>query len=527
MIKNPTQPNQKKKAIAYVRVSSSRQVDNESPDTQRAKINQFAEMNNIEIVKWFDDMAQSAKNADRKELQNLIKFALAYRDQIDHVIVYKMSRASRDATTYYRDILGKLYPRGITIRSATETFDDSPGGRFMELIHVGMAQFDNGVKSEYTRDNMQSLEKQGYYQHAPILGYENCKVKNDEGKDRPSLKPNDIAPKVKEVLERFSYGDMNQAEVTRFAHEIGLRSRNNKVLGKDAINRLLKSPTYAGFIRTNLTSQDMNKGRHEALISEETYRRNQLILSGKHSRKDELHLKKNHLYVLKGTLRCVGCENILYASAPRTGNGGHSPRYHCGKCKLKSIPARVVHEDFEGLLERIKPSEGTLRLYKEVLIREANSQLGRINVQIGSLRQELDDISVLRVEAIEKFTKGDLTKAEKNEFVDSLEIRKIEATDKLKDMEEVQSLRESEIEYAITFMERVDRLWSDADFDLQQRFQKMIFPRGVVYDYENRRFGTSEISALYRLGGIKNEPEMAQKSYMVAGTGLEPATSWL
>ena len=500
MITIPPDENRHKKAIGYLRISSAMQINNESEATQTQKIQAYADSNEIEIIKWYYDEAQSGKNADRKELQKLIQFALAYRDQIDHVIVYKMSRASRDARTYYTEIVSKLYTRGITFRSATETFDDSPGGQFMELLHVGMAQFDNGIKREYTLDNMRSLAKQGYYQHPPIVGYDVCKVKNPGGKDRPSLKQNAMAPKVRMVLERFSVGDMNRAELTRYAAEVGLRSRYGKKMSEDSINRVLTNPVYAGCIRDSFTNfERLDNGKHRGIISIEMYERNQFILNAKNSRKYEVHLKKNQAYVLKGILLCGGCNHRLYASAPKTGNGGHSPRYHCGKgCKLPSIAAETVHTEFKDMLKRIKPTSGTLKLYKEVLIREANNQLGRINTEVEKLRDDLDDVSKLRVEAVEKYTRGDLTKEEKNELVDALEVRKFETTDKLKEMEEVQSLRENEIEYAITFMEQVDKQWSDAGFDLQQRFQNMIFPQGVVYDSQNHRFGTSQISVLYR-----------------------------
>lgn len=62
----------------------------------------------------------------------------------------------------------------------------------------------------------------------------------------------------------------------------------------------------------------------------------------------------------------------------------------------------------------------------------------------------------------------------------------------------------------------------------------MIFPHGVVYDSANRRFGTTKISVLYRALRIEKASEEAssnpvesQKYYLVAGAGLEPATSWL
>ena len=168
-----------------------------------------------------------------------------------------------------------------------------------------------------------------------------------------------------------------------------------------------------------------------------------------------------------------------------------------------------------------------LRLYKEVFIREANHHLGRINKEVESFRAELNDISDKRVNAIEKFTMNELTRDEKNEFVKSLDIRKLTAEVKLEEAENVQALREDDIDYAINFMDQVDKLWADASFDLQQQFQKMLFPNGVVYDSQNRRFGTSEISVLYRLETNKNDLERSLKFNLVAGAGLEPATLWL
>lgn len=336
-----------------------------------------------------------------------------------------------------------------------------------------------------------------------------------------------MAPKVKLVLERYSLGDINKAELTRFAEEVGLRSINNKVLGKDSINRLLINATYAGYIQDCHTDFEPVEGKHEGIISKEIYAKNQQLLNGKNSRTEEVHLKRNELYVLKGTIRCPQCDKYLYASAPRTGNGGYSPRYHCGKCQERSLPARLVHEDFQEMLKSIKPSDGVLRLFKEVLIREANHQLGRINKEVEQLRTELNDVSKTRLMAIEQFTKGELNREEKNELIDSLDIRKLEAEAKLEVAQSAQALRENEIEYAINFMDRVDKQWADSSFDLQQKYQRMIFPDGVVYDSKNRRFGTSEISVLYRLADNKNDPQGSSKFNLVAGAGLEPATLWL
>lgn len=510
-----------KKAVAYVRISSTMQKDNESPDTQRAKIQEYADVNGIEIIKdgWFFDEAKSGKNADREELQNMLKFALSHRDKIDHLIVYKMNRASRDLYSYVTQVQVALRSKGITVRSATEPVDDTKMGRFMEGLFVMLGQLDNDSKSEYVMDNMKSLANQGYYQHSPPTGYDNIKLPNASGKPRPSLKPNSMATKTKQVLERYSIGDISKAELKRYADKIGLRSRQGKRLSEESIDRMLKSVTYAGFIKNRFTDYQTVAGKHEPLITLQTFDMNQAVLYGKKYKKDEKLKRKNENYVLKGTLMCQRCDKPLYASAPRTGNGGHSPRYQCGRgCKSPSIKSELVHQDFVSMLESIQPTDGVLRLYKEVLIQEANRALGTLNGRIAAVRDELDEIAERRTNGIAMFADGQLSIDEKNDFMESLDKKKLETGLKLNELEQLQNIREADIESAINFMGNVAKQWGFSSFDNQVRFQSMLFPQGITYDLQNRKFGTSQMSPLYRLVEKKRTPGGVQKSYLVPPT---------
>jgi site-specific DNA recombinase len=525
---------EKKKAVAYIRVSDVRQLDGESPETQREKIEQYAKDNNIEIVPdgWFFDQGKSAKNADREELKNLLSFALKYKGKIDHVIVYKMSRASRDMESYYTGIKALLKSKGITLRSATEHMvDDTTQGRFMEGLLILLAQMENDGKSDYTVDNMRSLAEQGYWQHPPVVGYEMAKIANSIGKPRPTLKPNAMAPKVRDVLERFSLGDITKAELVEYAASVGLQSRYGKKIGKDSLNRLLKNPVYAGYISDKFTDYELIEGKHLGLISKDTYERNMGLLYGKNTRKGELHIQKNKSYPLKGLVLCWNCSNPLYASAPKTGNGGYSPRYHCARksCKgiVKSVKAQQVHDDFELLLKRIKPSDEILKLYKTVLVREAGNELNKLNQHIASLREELTGIDLSRINVIKKFTDGLITIDDKDQVTDSLTTQKLEIAGDLSGLEQQQNIREADIELAIGVMEKVDEQWIESQLDVQVRFQNMLFPDGLVYDSVHGKFGTSSISPLYRCISTEKGTEVPLETYLVAGAGLEPATSWL
>lgn len=76
-------------------------------------------------------------------------------------------------------------------------------------------------------------------------------------------------------------------------------------------------------------------------------------------------------------------------------------------------------------------------------------------------------------------------------------------------------------------MSSADKQWGKSTFNIQVRFQNMLFPEGLKYDSINHRFGTSNVSPLYRVFRTKKSAEALLESDLVAGPGLEPGTSWL
>lgn len=522
----------RKRVVGYVRISSERQTNNESPATQRDIIQRYADANNMEVVAWFEDIAKTGRNADREGLSALLNYCLKHRGKVDHWVVYNMKRASRDLDSYSSEVRLVLKARGVTVRSATEpSVTDTKEGRLMENILVGLAQYDNEGRAEVTKDNMRSLARQGFWQHPPVVGYDSCKVRNEFGKLRPSLKQNPKASLVRQVLERYSRGDITKAELTRYAADIGLRSRYGKKMGEDAIHKMLKNPVYSGYVTGRLTDNELVEGKHEPIISRETYEMNQTLLFGKNRRKGEVHLKENPNYPLRGLLLCQHCHEPLYASAPRTGSGGKSPRYHCARssCKglAKSVKASQVHEDFERALKSITPEEQCIKLYKEVLVVEATNSLGGINKKIRRVRGRLDDIASQRLSAIKRYNNNELSLPEKNDLIDELDKEKLSLTEEERGLVRQQQVSESDIELAMNTMRAVDKQWSNASPDEQRRFQNLLFPRGLVYDTKTRKFGTKEISPLYRCVPNKKDLPDSEKSFLVAGPGLEPGTSWL
>ena len=71
----------RKRVVGYVRISSERQTNNESPATQRDAIQRYADANNMDVVAWFEDIAKSGKNADRAGIQSLLDYCLKHKGE--------------------------------------------------------------------------------------------------------------------------------------------------------------------------------------------------------------------------------------------------------------------------------------------------------------------------------------------------------------------------------------------------------------------------------------------------------------
>ncbi len=517
-----TETTNPRKALGYLRISDKKQMKGESIANQKASIEKYAAANNIEVTKWFKDEAKSGKNTDRDELQNLLKMAIKMKGQIDYVLVYKMSRASRDVESYITGIRSVLASKGIQIRSATEPFDDSPMGRFMENLYVGVAQLDNNIKQEMVIDNMTRIAQQGFWQHKPPRGYEKYKINNDEGKPRPSLKLSHEAPQIKNVLMRWNRGDMNEAQLTRYTESLGLTSGTGKPLTQEVVHNLITNPLYAGYVCDKFTNYERIEGKHEPLITREVFEQNQLIFKMKN--KDYLiglkHQKINELFPLRRFVRCSQCNEYMTASRPK-----NSPRYYCHRpscAKSGSIMAKTLHVQFEELLKYITPTKGTTRLLRELLKRQVKQELGGINQELSRIRDALDTNDAYRQKILNKFINDKISESDKKAAMREAEANRLVLELELDKVERKQSISEGSIDQALSFMADISTHWQDAPLGLRQAYQELVFPNGFAYYIKGHNFITPDISPLYRLELGESGAISDKNMPLVTLPGIEP-----
>ncbi len=519
---------ERKKAFGYRRVSTDEQIDGMSLYNQERAIKNYADAHNFELVHIYSDEGMSAKNARRPQLQEML---VSFKEAgVTELIIYNMSRLSRDMSSYHRDIGFPLGALGVKLHSTQENINDTPEGQMMKNFALTLHQYDNDLKSKVTKDNMELVAREGWWQGRIPYGYTAIKVpiglksKDGKVKTRLTLSPdnhNDLADKIKMFLERFSQGRITQTELSSYAESINLPSATGGRFTPQSVKNMLTYSVYSGYIKNKLTSDEFVKAKHDGLISLETYQRNQDLLSGVTPRSSSPRFTSE--YPLKHSLLCDSCRKPLTGSAPRSGGGGRSPRYHCTRCKGEgSISTKEMDGLFQGLLEQITPTAGTVRLFKTIVRRTAAKKLSKVNEELGGLRQELTKIDNDINKATQSYLDDNITKDEKESYQQSRRADRIDLEGRIYDLEGVQRLNEGTIDYVCNFIDKPVKMWSDADMKTKVLFQEMIIPGGIEFNIKERKFGTNNLSALYRLKDTQKASEEASESLMVIPPGIEP-----
>lgn len=200
----------------------------------------------------------------------------------------------------------------------------------------------------------------GYYVfHAPA-GY---KYERVAGQGKMLVPDEPKASVIREVLEGFASGRFaSQIEIKRHLDNFPeFTAKCSEKVHLQRVKEILMRPVYAGYMDAPKWGIGLTKGRHEPLISFETYERVQERLNGPTIgavRKDT-----SEDFPLRGIVCCASCANPMTAAWSR----GRTARYayyfcHTKACEQfrKSVRKEKIEGEFDELLDTLRPSEAIM-----------------------------------------------------------------------------------------------------------------------------------------------------------------------
>ena len=269
----------------YRRVSTDRQADEGySLDVQKEKLIAFSKtMENVEEIREYTDDGYSGGSLDRPGMRQMIEDVES--GIITHVIVVKLDRLSRSQKDTLHLIEDIFTPNNVAFISIMESFNtDTAFGRAMVGILSVFAQLERENIFERTRGGMQKRVEAGYWPGGGRTPYG-----YDYDPAQGILVPNEDAEKVRYIYDRYLAGIGMQT----IADELGLKYER-------IVYNIITRKSNTGVIVYNGVEY---QGRHEAIVSLDTYERAIDLLAVRSSNK--LVSKTDHL--LTGMVYCGTC----------------------------------------------------------------------------------------------------------------------------------------------------------------------------------------------------------------------------
>lgn len=354
------------KAFAYARFSSDNQRE-ESIDAQLRAIREYADKNDIEIIREFTDEAKSGTSNKRPGFLQMFEDLTLFRPQL--IIVHKLDRFSRDRydSAYYRRIIKKS---GAKLVSVLEPLDDSPESIILESVLEGMAEY---YSKNLARETLKGLKETAYKcEHTgglPPLGY--------DVESRKYIINHSEAEIVRTIFRMYADGK----SYDRIIEELkGAKTKAGKPFGKNSLNSILNNEKYRGvftFGRQKRSNHNSHADNTEVIriengmpriIDESTWNAVQERI---HNNKRNASYKAKRVYLLSGKLVCQKCRAMMVGTTTTNRKGyeymwyGCSNKYRTKSCDQQNIPAEKIESSVLDLIEeRLKPDE---KLIEEVM----------------------------------------------------------------------------------------------------------------------------------------------------------------
>jgi site-specific DNA recombinase len=338
-------------AVVYVRVSPGKgqaakvdEPDGYSLPAQLGACKRKAASLKAVVVEEFIERSESAKTADRPELQRLLQFVKEHT--VKYVIVHKVDRLARNRVD---DALINLALKqaGAELVSVSENIDQTPSGLLLHGIMSSIAEFySRNLATEVIKGSIQKAKNGGTPGKAPV-GYLNVRqiVNGLEGRT-VEVDP-ERAPLVRWAFQAYATGDWTIRRLLIELTERGLTTVPGpktpcRPLTVSHLHRMLRHPYYLGVVRYQGV---LYEGKHEALVDHDTWQRVQELLTAKHLT-GERH--REHPHYLKGSIFCGQCGSRLIVCNAK-GRGGIYPYFICigrqrqqASCKQRALRIEKV-----------------------------------------------------------------------------------------------------------------------------------------------------------------------------------------
>ena len=347
-----------KRAVIYCRVSDEEQVKKgHGLKSQEAVCREFAKYRGYDVIDVFHENL-SGKFSERPVMSELLSYLRKHKRSGGLVVIIDdLSRFARGHRAHWA-LRDQLKEAGGTLESPNVQFGDDADSALIEGMLVTMAQHQREKGAEQTKSRMRGRVLNGYWPFYVCRGYRH-EHKAGEGKVLVRNEPD--ASIMQEALEGFASGRFQtRAEMRRFMET----HPSFKGLTNQLVQLFLTRPIYAGYVEKPEWDISLRKGRHDGLISLETFQRIQERLQEKPKAAARKDIRED--FPLRGMVSCAECGKPLTSCWSTSKTGAKHAYYMCFEktCvrNRKSIKREAIEGEFTEMLARVTPTPTLVNL---------------------------------------------------------------------------------------------------------------------------------------------------------------------
>jgi site-specific DNA recombinase len=509
-------------AVIYARVSSQKQVtQGHGLDSQETRCRDYAKGKGYEVIAAFHEEGITGKLMDRPRMKEMLSFLRKHRKHYPNciVIIDDISRLARDIETHIK-LRTAILDAGAKLESPTLEFGEDSDSRLVEMMLATVAAHQREKNAEQVTNRMKARFMNGYWCFNHAIGYRFQTVK---GHGKMLVRDEPVASIIQEALEGYASGRFESVtEVRRFLHaQPDYPKSPDGNVNFQSVTNMLERSLYAGYMDMPKWGIKLHPGKHEPLISLQTWQAIQDKMQGK--AKAPARTSINEDFPLRGFVTCGCCNHPLTASWSK----GRSKRYayyycHNKGCEAyrKNIKQDVIEGEFEVLLKELQPSATLYHAVLDMMKDLWKNRIASFKQSLGTVRREIVKIERKAAQVMDRLLQADspvLIKAYEKE-IQKLEETKLSYQEKLTKKDKAKPDFEETFRTALNFLANPWKLWASDRLEHQRMVLKMVFATNLSY-VKNEGFRTAETTLPFKvLAGFQG-----QNNEMVEGAGFEPA----
>ena len=319
----------KKRCYLYTRVSTDMQVDGYSLDAQKDALEREAQHQGMKVMEVFSDEGKSGKNTSgRPEFNKMIaKIQSGNEDEIDYVLVFKLSRFGRNAADVMSNVQ-LMEDYGVHLYSVDDKIDSAEdSGKLIINVLASVAEMEReNIRTQTMAGRIQKAKEGKWNGGQAPYGY--------ALNDGVLAIDEEEAEIIRLIYELYVKKDMAMNQVAKWLNEHGYskKTRQNNTYTRIAttfVKGVLDNPVYAGWIAYGRRGNEkidgrrneyhivkkpeygLYEGQHEAIIDRDTWEAARFKREQTGVQWEKKH-SLEHAHVLSGLVKCPVCGAPMY-----------------------------------------------------------------------------------------------------------------------------------------------------------------------------------------------------------------------